>query len=436
MKLGTATGAGLVVANMIGASVFVSAGFMAQVMGPLPIVLSWVVGGVLAMCGVVAYSALAERIPISGGEYRYLGELVHPALGYVAGWGSILLGFAGPVAIDAFVAASYLGTLVDVGDVRVVGTLFVLLLASLHAVRLDVSVWAQNALVVLKIVLVVAFAAFGVAAGARALPSWSPPVADPAPFATFLENQFWVAFAFSGWNAAIYAASDFRDPRRQVPRAMALGVVAVTALYLVVNGVFVANLTPADAAVVQGEETLVTLGHVLVARLAGEGAADVMSAVAVVAFLSAMSAMTLVGARVTAAMADDGLLPAALGANRSRPPIGALAFQAAVACGLLWTTSLHHIVQTAAGALMLFTALAVLGLFRVARVQPHLPPPSRTALVAAAVYAVASLGFVFCGFRNEPRLLAGLGACAALGVLAWAVTAARVPRARPGGVER
>ncbi len=424
--LGTATGAGLVVANMIGASVFVSAGFMAQVMGPGDILLSWVVGGVLALCGVVAYGALAERIPLSGGEYRYLAELFHPAVGYVAGWGSILLGFAAPVAIDAFVASSYLDTLIPIGDVRVVGTLFILLLTALHAVRLDVSAWAQNALVIVKLGLVVAFAVFGVVIGAHAVPSWSPPTQDATPFTTFLENQFWVAFAFSGWNAAIYAASEFRDPKRQVPRAMALGALLVTVLYLVVNWVFVANLTPLDAAAVQEEKTLVTLGHIVVGRLAGPGAAGAMSAVAVIAFLSAMSAMTMVGARVTAAMADDGLLPAVLGERRPRPPVGALAFQAVIACTLLWTTSLHHIVQSAAAVLMLFTALTVLGLFRVTRARPNLAPPGIPALIAAAVYAVASFGFLFYGFRDNPELLLGLAGCGAFGVLAWALTPQRV----------
>lgn len=421
MRWGTATGAGLVIANMIGATVFVSAGFMAQQMGPLAILLSWVVGGALALCGVRAYGELAKRIPMSGGEYRYLGELLHPSIGYVAGWGSMLLGFAAPVAIDAFAAASYLDTVVPVGDPRIVGSALILALTALHAVRLDVSMWSQNALVLVKIGLVCSFAAFGLAEGAWRWPTWSPPHPDAAPVATFLANQFWVAFAFSGWNAAIYAASEFTDAARQVPRAMAWGCAVVSALYLVVNWVFVANLTPADAAIVSEAER-VTLGHVIVSRFAGPEAASVMSGVAVVAFASAMSAMILVGARVTAAMAEDGMLPAFLTGRRGAPPVGALAFQATVATALLWTTSLHHIVQSAAAILLSFTGLTALGLFRVAHLSPHHPPPPLDARVAAALYATAAFGFLFHGFRDQLALLAGLLCLGLLGVGAWAVT--------------
>ncbi|TFH28198.1 MAG: amino acid permease [Myxococcales bacterium] len=100
-KLGLASGIGLVIANMVGAGVFLSAGFMAQDLGPGPILIAWVVGMVLALCGALSYATLAEWVPRSGGEYRYLSELMHPALGYLAGYGSMLLGFSGPVAIDA-----------------------------------------------------------------------------------------------------------------------------------------------------------------------------------------------------------------------------------------------------------------------------------------------------------------------------------------------
>lgn len=423
-RLGTASGVGLVVANMIGATVFISAGFMAQQMPAADILLSWVAGAVLALAGVRAYSALAQRIPVSGGEYRYLADVLHPALGYVAGWSSMLLGFAAPVAIDAFSAAAFVDTIVPLGDPRIVGTGLIVALTALHAVHLDVSKWSQNLLVVVKIALVVLFAAFGIAIGAHAWPTWTPPSPSPTPWATFLENQFWVAFAFSGWNAAIYAAGEFRDPARQVPRAMALGTLIVAVLYLVVNWVFVANLTPADAGVV-AEEQLVTLGHVVVKRLAGPEAAAVMSGVAAFAFVSAMSAMTMIGARVTATMADDGLLPRLLGHRPGTPPLGALVFQALIALVLLWTTSLHGIVQSAAAILLLFTGLTVLGIFRVHVVRPDLPRPGLDVYAAAALYATAAFGFLFYGFRDQPGLLLSLLGVATLGVVAWAMTPTR-----------
>src|SRR4051794_9006614 len=95
--LGLWSGIGVNIGTMIGIGVFISAGFMATGMGPGLILVSWLVGGVLAMAGARAYAAVAELVPRSGGEYRYLTDLVHPSLGYLAGWTSLLAGFSAPV---------------------------------------------------------------------------------------------------------------------------------------------------------------------------------------------------------------------------------------------------------------------------------------------------------------------------------------------------
>jgi APA family basic amino acid/polyamine antiporter len=115
------SGAGLVVANMIGVGVMISTGFMAQDMGPIPILLAWAVGAGIALCGVLAYSGLALQIGESGGEYRFLSDLVHPFLGYLAGWGSLILGFSAAIAADAYAVGSYVNTLIDGPDPRLVG---------------------------------------------------------------------------------------------------------------------------------------------------------------------------------------------------------------------------------------------------------------------------------------------------------------------------
>ena len=106
------SGVGLVAANMIGSGVFLSSGFMAQDMGPGTILVAWLVGAALALAGAQAYAALARAIPRSGGEYRFLSELLHPALGYLAGWASLLVGFSAPIAVNALAAGAYTATLV------------------------------------------------------------------------------------------------------------------------------------------------------------------------------------------------------------------------------------------------------------------------------------------------------------------------------------
>ena len=92
-KLGLWSGVGIVIANMIGAGVLTTPGYMAMSLAPSYILLAWLVGGIAALSGARAYAAVAQAIPRSGGEYRYLSTLWHPLLGYLAGWTSLLVGF-------------------------------------------------------------------------------------------------------------------------------------------------------------------------------------------------------------------------------------------------------------------------------------------------------------------------------------------------------
>src|SRR5688500_1727124 len=160
---------------MIGAGVFLSAGYMAQTMSAGWILVDWVFGMALAMAGARAYAEVARLVPRSGGEYRYLSDLVHPSLGYLAGWASLLVGFAAPIAINAVGAAAFLGTVFDIPDPRVVATVLLLALTAMHGVHLETSKVTQNALIAIKVALLVAFVAVGLVLGDNRWPDWVPP---------------------------------------------------------------------------------------------------------------------------------------------------------------------------------------------------------------------------------------------------------------------
>jgi APA family basic amino acid/polyamine antiporter len=401
-------GVGLVAANMIGAGVFLSAGFMAQDMGPGPILLAWVVGAVLAMAGARAYATVAQLVPRSGGEYRYLSDLLHPALGYLAGWCSLLIGFSAPVAVDALAAGSFANILWPALEPKVVAVGLVAVLTVFHVVGLRASAWTQNALAIMKACLVVAFAAVGLAGGSHAWPHWQPP-SHPAgfPLQAFAGSLFFIAFAFSGWNAAIYASEEFKEPTRDVPRAMLIGCALVAALYLIVNWVFVANLTPEQAktAVFSYETKRVTLGHLIAQSLVGEAGARIMSAVIVALFVAAISAMTLVGPRVYAAMARDGFLPKVFAGREGRPPAASVLLQSGLAILIILTHRLQEALQNVGAILALFAALTALSLFRVRFARPDLPRPPLISLAAAGLSTSASRPRRTCwsGSEESPR---------------------------------
>lgn len=423
-KLTLWPGVGLVAANMIGAGVLLSSGFMAQEMGPGAILAAWGVGAVLALAGARAYAELARLVPRSGGEYRYLSELLHPSLGFLAGWASLLVGFSAPIAVDALAAGAFARTVFPWLSPEWTGAAFVAVLTGLHAAGLRTSVRVQNTLVALKALLLVGFVAAGLAFGQTAWPSWTPPVAPGGgfPLVPFARSLFFIAFAFSGWNAVAYAAEEFRAPERTVPRAMILGCLLVAALYLVVNFIFVANLTPADATVVfDYDARQVTLAHALVARLAGPGLGKVISVFTVAVFLSAMSAMIFVGPRVYAAMARDGYLPRALAGEQGRPPIGSVLLQGALAIAILFTHRLQTILGNAGAILTLFAALAAAGLFRAALRPGDRPGPRPAALVAAGVYALAAAALMAFDVWRHADSIGWIVGVVAVGLAAYAI---------------
>jgi APA family basic amino acid/polyamine antiporter len=241
-------------------------------------------------------------------------------------------------------------------------------------------------------------------------------------------SLFYVAYAFSGWNAAAYAADEFHEPKRDVPRAMLIGCALVGVLYLLVNWVLVANLSPEQARVVyQYEEARVTLGHIVAAELLGELGSRAMSAVIAVAMLSSMSAMLLVGPRVYAEMARDGFLPSALAAPEGKPPSLSVLLQGVLAVALLHLHSIGELLRNVAGVLVLFSALVALGLFFVKRRHPNLAAPRPQALIAAAIYVGSSAWMLFNALRSNIGLLPWLAAVASAGLGAYFLTGTRSP---------
>jgi APA family basic amino acid/polyamine antiporter len=427
-KLGVRSGVGLVAANMIGAGVFLSAGFMAQAMGPGPILLAWVVGALLALAGARSYAELARLVPRSGGEYRYLSDLLHPALGYLSGWASLLVGFAAPVAIDALAAGGFAKAVFPALDPQWTGAAFVVALTAFHVIGMTTSVRAQNGLIAVKVLLLAGFVFVGLRYGASSWPTWRPPEgAGGFPMAAFAANLLWVSYAFAGWNAVVYMAEEFREPERTVPRAMMIGTALVAVLYLVVNWIFVANLTPAQATVVFGYDDThqATLAHAVIETLRGPGFARVMSLFTVVVFASAMSAMILVGPRVYQSMARDGYLPRLFAGKEGRPPVASILFQSALSLLFVFSQTLRGLIGNVSAILMLFSALTVLGLVRVWLAPGARPRPAGLAVASAVLFVVATGYMLWSAFHAKLHVLPWIGVICAVGLGAWAVTRRR-----------
>ena len=153
----------LVVANMIGAGVFTTSGFSLADLGDRQyVMLAWLIGSIIAICGAISYGQLAHRITESGGEYLFLSRMVHPAVGFVAGWVSLLAGFTGAIAFAATVFESY-AIPVSIRPLwlepGMAGIAAIVVFGLLHSIVLKTGLQTLNLIVILKLILLAAFLA-------------------------------------------------------------------------------------------------------------------------------------------------------------------------------------------------------------------------------------------------------------------------------------
>jgi APA family basic amino acid/polyamine antiporter len=428
--LGLYSGLGLVIANMVGMGVLTSSGYMARSLPPKHIVAIWVLQGLLAMAGARAYAALAVAVPRSGGEYRYLSELLHPALGCLAGWCSLLVGFAAPVAANAYAAAAFLRLVIPGPSTKATAAALLALVAALQLRGVVLARSSQNLLVLLKMALVIAFVSVGLLLGHAAQPADLTLDAGGTTrglLSPFVLNLFYAYYAYSGWNAAIYAAEEFDHPKRTIPRAMVLGAAIVMVVYLLVAWVFICNVAEADMS--RWDEAKVTMAHLIVRKLVSPAAASAASIGAVVVLLSCMSAMMFTGPRVYAAMAADGYLPRLFASRNHRTPTASVLLQAVLALALLVTHSFGALMANVGVVLTLVSGLTVCAVFRLRFGRTALPRPDATSVLAAVLFLLGCVWLVFMGVWLVPGALGWTGALLVVSLVGY--LSAR--RARPRG---
>ena len=365
----------IVVANMIGTGVFTSLGF--QVPG-LPsgfvIVVLWSVGGLCALCGALAYAELASALPRSGGEYHFLSQIYHPAVGFLAGWISVTVGFAAPVALAAMAFARYAGGIFPHLPMTAVSVGLVVVLTLMHLGSLRQSSIFQDTATLLKIVLIAVLIVAGFVL-AKPQPLTFLPLRGDGALITgdaFAVSLVYVMYAYSGWNACVYILGEMRDPRRDAPIALVVGTLFVTVLYVALNAMF---LYVAPMGELAGK---IDVGHVAAVRIFGDAGGRIMSGLIVLGLVSAASAMTWIGPRVAMTMGEDcrALRFLARRCAQGTPRV-AMLVQSGIVILLLLTASFDDILTYIQFSLTLMSFLVVLGVIILRVRRPELPRPCR-----------------------------------------------------------
>ena len=406
MSLSTATC--LVVANMIGTGVFTSVGFQIKAgLTPFVILVLWLVGGVCAFCGSVAYAELAAALPRSGGEYHFLSRIYHPAAGFLAGWTSVTVGFAAPVAIAAMAVGEYIhGVWPEVRSGTVAAaTLATVTGAIVASPRL--REWFQDAATLLKLLLLMVFIVLGAFAPLTGS-SLAPQTGDGTRLfsAEFAVSLTFVMYSYSGWNASAYVSGEVRHPARNVPLSMALGTVIVTILYIAVNAVFL-HVAPASELSDKLQVGLIAGRHAF-----GETGGNWMALLIALGLLSSMGAMQWIGPRVLATMGEDhrALRPLSVVNTRGLPVVATIA-QTVVVVLLLATGAFEKVLVYVQFTITLCSFLAVLGVFVLRWRKPALPRPVRAwgYPLTPFIFLAVNGWMLWHVFRDTPReSLAGL----------------------------
>lgn len=426
-RLGPFDAAAIVISNVIGGGIFFVPVIVAGLTGSGWSMLGvWLLGGMLAFAGAMAYAELAALRPKAGGEYVYLREAYGSLAAFLSGWTSFVAGFSGAIAAGAVAMADYLGRFLPIAGDRTpivaldlpyvsmalspqaiiaITAIVALSLIHLHASGRIV----HNLLAGLKVSALLVFVAIGLSLGDGDVGNVGSTRAGDIPAAGWLLALIPVMFSYSGWNAAAYVAEEIRDPGRNVPRALALGTLGVIGIYLLLNVLFLYAMPLADLAALPDGRLTDTVAE----RLFGFVAGNLLAVFTIVSIAASVSAMVWAGPRVYYAMARDGVFLSAAARVHpvQRTPVLAILAQAAWSAVLVLSGTLSELVAYTGFAVVLFSGIAVLAVFVLRRREPDAPRPYKALgyPVAPAIFVLASAIMVGNEIWNSPgTALAGV----------------------------
>ena len=418
-KIKFPTALSVVIANMIGTGVFTSLGYQLPAISDFSAIIAlWLVGGVVALFGAFAYSELGAALPRSGGEYNYLSEIYHPAVGFLSGWVSATIGFAAPIAAAAWALGKYFSTVVPGFSPQMIGAVVIILVTIVQSINYAIGGGFQTVATAIKVILIIVFIIFGLLCACNTHISVVPTAQTytdifSAPFAISL---VYVSFAYSGWNASSYIAGEVDNPKRNIPLSILVGTLLVTVLYIMINYVFL-RTAPVEEMKGVNEVAFISAKYIF-----GDNGAKLISMIISILLVSTISSMVIVGPRVIQMIGEDYSIFKFLARKNSNGiPVIAIASQSLIALVLLFSSSFDMIITYISFTLSLFTTLTVLGVFILRFQKPDLERPYKTwgYPVTPAIFLILNCWFLWFVFKGKPvASMVGLGVVA-LGLVVY-----------------
>lgn len=410
-KIGLSTAIAVVVANMVGTGVFTSLGYQViDLKHGFTILMLWAVGGMLALFGSFAYGELGASLPRNGGEYNFLSKIYHPLIGFLAGWVSIMIGFAAPIAAAALAMGDYaIGVLgedaANPWTEKLIAIGVSLAISLIHLQNLKAVSRFQKFFTLFKIVLIVVLIVLGfVLADGGSQISFAPTkqsVNDMFSMA-FAGSLVWVMLAYSGWNAAAYIVDDMKKPGRNLPRSLLIGTAAVAVLYVLLNMMFL-YVAPINDLVLQKD-----VGNVAAQHIFGSTGAAIVSGLIAFALISAISSMIWAGPRVSSTIGEDLRVFSFLNKrNKNQVPHIAIFFQLGLIIPMIIFVPFGDLIEFTSVLLSIFSFLAVLGVFVLRVKQPNLERPYKAwgYPVTPLIYLILTGWMIVFFLKMKPSIL-------------------------------
>ena len=414
-KLGLFPLTNIVIANMVGAGIFTTSGLLMSDLGnPILMILLWIVGGIIALCGALCYGELGAAIPEAGGEYVFLSTLYHPLLGFLSGWVSFIVGFSAPIAASSIGFSEYLTRafpqLLDWGTVvgltnptiskKILSVLVIAFFIFIHLRGIDFGALIQNFLTVLKVGLIVCFILVGIVLGKGNFSHFAGGSSfsfDFGGWKTIGLSLLWIMFAYSGWNASTYIGSEVKNPAKNIPASLLLGTAVVSVLYVCLNAVYVYAIAP------EHMKGVISIGGLAMGNLIGPSIETLSSLMIAIALLSSLSAFIILGPRVYYSMANDGYFFKFVSdiGTRFRVPSKAILLQGIIAVVIVLSGTLDQILTYMGFSLGIFPLLAVFGIFKLRSSQksPGIMPGYP---VVPVVYLFFGISMLFLSLFERP----------------------------------
>ena len=406
LKIGWKTAAALVISNMIGTGVFTSLGYQIyDLKNTYSILLLWIIGGFLALIGAFIYSELASKFKQSGGDYIYLSRTFHPVFGYLSSWISLFVGFSAPISLAALAMSKYLNILgFNFGKEFAIA--MILIVAVFQSFSLNLSSKFQNVFTVLKVVFILTLIGIGLYFVPTIEPNaivvdntWKQELLLPA-FATSL---VYVTFAYTGWNSASYIIEEIDQPKKNLPKALFIGVIFVTIAYVFLNYVF---LKHASAISLVGKEDVANISF---RNLLGSNVKWVSCFIAL-QLIATISGYLWIGSRLTQATARENKLWSFMAKeNKNRIPVRAIWVHTTISILLIFSGDFEVIFTYTSFVLQVLATLAICTAFFIKRDELTIIK-SRFFYLLPTIFLAFSLYICYFVLTQKPKeSLIGLG---------------------------